>query len=472
MTPPRPGSGDPRTSFDVRIWGIRKYTGKSGTTYNIRWVAARRQRSKSFATRALADSFRGELRAALTRGEPFDVETGLPVAMVPSDSGRGIGWWDWALEYVDLKWPTLAPTSRRSLAEAMVTITMALLTAEPTKPSAKQLRSAMSRWAFVTPRRKKGPPPAELAAAVEWLAKNTRPLSDLDRAVVARDVLTALSQKLDGAPAGATTAARKRMVFHNCLALAVERELLPANPLDRVRWRTAKNTEAVDPSTVVNPAQARDLIEAVRQVPGGERYVAFFAVLYYAGARPSEALALHWTDIEWPEQDGDWGWLRIRRSNAHVTSTWTDTGRRSTRQLKHRPTGTIRPVPCAPALVDLLRAHRELMPGVDPRVFRGMFGTDLQDKDYLRVWRAARTLALTPEQAEGSLAKTPYSLRHACVSTWLAAGVAPTQVAAWAGHSVAVLLRVYAHVIDHGATDALTRVSRAISPEMDTPQPP
>jgi hypothetical protein len=35
-------------------------------------------------------------------------------------------------------------------------------------------------------------------------------------------------------------------------------------------------------------------------------------------------------------------------------------------------------------------------------------------------------------------------LRHACVSTWLNGGVPPTQVVEWAGHSVAVLLRVYA----------------------------
>jgi len=39
-------------------------------------------------------------------------------------------------------------------------------------------------------------------------------------------------------------------------------------------------------------------------------------------------------------------------------------------------------------------------------------------------------------------------LRHACVSTWLNGGVPPAQVAEWAGHSVAVLLKVYAKRID------------------------
>ena len=42
------------------------------------------------------------------------------------------------------------------------------------------------------------------------------------------------------------------------------------------------------------------------------------------------------------------------------------------------------------------------------------------------------------------LARRPYGLRHAAGSTWRNAGVPATQVAAWAGHSVAVLLQIYA----------------------------
>jgi hypothetical protein len=41
------------------------------------------------------------------------------------------------------------------------------------------------------------------------------------------------------------------------------------------------------------------------------------------------------------------------------------------------------------------------------------------------------------------------------VSTWLNGGVPPTTVAEWAGHSVEVLLRIYAKCLDGG--DALIR---------------
>lgn len=64
-----------------------------------------------------------------------------------------------------------------------------------------------------------------------------------------------------------------------------------------------------------------------------------------------------------------------------------------------------------------------------------------------RVWRLALDQALTAQEIASPLARRPYDLRHACVSTWLNAGVPATQVAEWAGHSVHVLLRVYAKCV-------------------------
>jgi integrase len=61
------------------------------------------------------------------------------------------------------------------------------------------------------------------------------------------------------------------------------------------------------------------------------------------------------------------------------------------------------------------------------------------------------------------LAGTPYDLRHAGVSTWLNAGVPATQVAEWAGHSVAVLLRVYAKCIVGQDESTRRRVEEAMT---------
>ncbi len=64
-------------------------------------------------------------------------------------------------------------------------------------------------------------------------------------------------------------------------------------------------------------------------------------------------------------------------------------------------------------------------------------------------------------EAASPLAERPYDLRHARLSTWLNAGVAPAQVAEWAGNSVPVLLRVYAKCLTDSEQTALKRIKDA-----------
>ena len=47
------------SSFDVRVFAIRRRPGRK--TFEVRWRVAGRDRSRSFMTRALADSYRAEL---------------------------------------------------------------------------------------------------------------------------------------------------------------------------------------------------------------------------------------------------------------------------------------------------------------------------------------------------------------------------------------------------------------------------
>lgn len=73
---------------------------------------------------------------------------------------------------------------------------------------------------------------------------------------------------------------------------------------------------------------------------------------------------------------------------------------------------------------------------------------------YARVWNEARQYALLPVQVASPLAGRPYDLRHAAVSLWLNGGVPATEVANRAGHSVEVLLRVYAKCV-YGERDVI-----------------
>ena len=95
-------------------------------------------------------------------------------------------------------------------------------------------------------------------------------------------------------------------------------------------------------------------------------------------------------------------------------------------------------------------------------LFQGIQGRPLATITYRRAWDRARKTALTDEEYRSQLARRPYDLRHACLSTWLNAGVDPTQVAEWAGNSVAVLLRVYAKCISGRDAIARQRIEDAL----------
>jgi integrase len=271
-----------------------------------------------------------------------------------------------------------------------------------------------------------------------------------------------ISKKKDGTAAAANTASRKRAVLNNAMQYAIEIDALPANPLKAVKWTRPRTLKTVDPRAVVNSDQARRLLAAVAsQCPRGKRMVAFFGCMYYAALRPEEAADLRQDNlISLPEQG--WGEMLLTHSEPRSGSRWTDNGRpRERRELKHRAPGETRPVPVHPELVSLLRSHLE-QHGTGPhgRVFVGARGGA-----HRAVFHKARDTAFSGPEAASLLARRPYDLRHAAVSTWLNAGVAPPQVAEWAGHSVDVLLRVYAKCISGQQDEAMRRILEATRPD-------
>ncbi len=120
-------------------------------------------------------------------------------------------------------------------------------------------------------------------------------------------------------------------------------------------------------------------------------------------------------------------------------------------------------LPCPPQLVQLFREHlTEFGTDTEGRLFRGARGGQLSESVYSRVWQKAREQVFNPTQLASPLVSRPYDLRHAAVSTWLGGGVEATRVAEWAGHSVTVLLRVYAKCLDGQEAAARKRVEAAL----------
>ena len=179
--------------------------------------------------------------------------------------------------------------------------------------------------------------------------------------------------------------------------------------------------------------------------------------------RPSEASSLRRSDC-WLPRSG-WGRLVLSESAPRAGAAWTDDGQvREKRGLKRRGQGETRPVPIPPDLVQLLNAHiatHEI--GPTSRLFVGARGGDLSDSVYDRAWKKARASALSDDQVASPLARRPYDLRHAAVSLWLNGGVPATEVARRVGHSVAVLLSVYANCIDGQEEVVNERIAAALA---------
>jgi integrase len=151
-------------------------------------------------------------------------------------------------------------------------------------------------------------------------------------------------------------------------------------------------------------------------------------------------------DLTLPGEPDTWGEIHLSRATPDAGRQWTDPGeQRYDRGLKHRAEGDTRTVPCPPELVAILRAHLDTH-GTGPggRAFHGEHGAVLATSTIQRIWGKAREATLSEEEQDSPLAKRPYDLRNACLSTWLNAGVPAKQVADSAGNNVEVLLRTYA----------------------------
>jgi len=416
------------TTDDVRIWATENRIGKKVNTYTVVWLVAGKRFKEPFRATAAAESFRSELITAQRRGEAFDTVSGRPISKLRCNKPT-TSWCEFACAYVDMKWPEISGGYRKGVAEALVSVTSVMLTVSVDQDEAKAIRSALQDWGFNFRQRGSADQPDDVTKRLTWVGDHCRPIADLSRPDALRAALTACGSKLDGTRPAGRTAQRKLAVLSNACNYAVEKDLLPINPIGSIKWSAPKSTEVVDRRSVVNPAQARALLDTVRVTPRtGRRLVGFFVCLYYAALRPEEAVDVRQRNLDLPEVG--WGWITLELAAPSTGKTWSDSGRvRDSRQLKHRAVGETRRVPCPPELTKILHWHlKQFGTDADGRLFRGTRGGELATVTYSRMWQRARRAALTKEQYASPLGRRVYDLRHAAVSTWLNGGVAPTQV--------------------------------------------
>ena len=437
-------------SHNVRFWEIRPRKTAKGDSWTVRWTVASREKSTTLARKAQAERYRSRLMQAADRGEAFDVDSGLPDSMTHEASS--VTWCEHACALADARWPKVAAKGRISLVEGLMAVTPVLVTSTRGAPDPEVLRLAMRRWAFNPPRRDT-PTSPEIESALRWLARSSVAVSALQEASTVSRALDACGRKLDGSAAAPEYYRRRRRTFYAALKYAVRERHLSANPLDGAddpEWKAPEVADAVDRRRVANPAQVRTLLAAIATTgrTQGPRLAALYGCMYYGMLRPSEAASLLLDECQLPEQG--WGLVEFSEVRSAAGRDWTDDGEvHEARKPKGGPRNAIRRVPIPPVLVEMLREHiQDHGTAPDGRLFRTYRGGIYLPSSLWMVLQKGRERAFTQAQLASPLARKPYDFRHAGVSWRLNAGTPAPLVAEWAGHTVEVLLRIYAHCLD------------------------
>ena len=280
-----------------------------------------------------------------------------------------------------------------------------------------------------------------------WPTLGDTPLAQL---TVAR--LRAWQAALIKADVSPGTIHKCRTFLSSVLRHAAESEAIPGNPLSLVRPPKANHRDAVRPlspltveairSMLLNPPP-REVAAAHEGQRSRRRYALpppgtpqtrrrdalIVSLLAYAGLRPGELRGMQFGDAR------EHTLLIQRAANP-------DGSMKATKNERDRTVRLLSP------LAVELREYR-LAAGRPPDGAMLLFDDDGKpwDKSNWQMWRvdrwapACRAAGLNP-------VPRPYDLRHSFASLLLAEGRQPLYVAKQLGHSLAVLLSTYAHLID------------------------
>ncbi|MBU7598953.1 tyrosine-type recombinase/integrase [Streptomyces sp. P38-E01] len=457
-------------SLNVRFYSIETNKRVKGKSYTVRWKVAHRKHSKTYKNFVAADDERSKLLEAHRRRELFDIETGFPVSW--TSKAAEMTWFQFAVEYVDWKWPRSSGNTRKNMAKALTTVTIALLrTPMPAHFDPVKVRRALREYAFNVNRRcdPGKPVPSEVQSILDWFKRNSQPMSAWEKTENVDKVIAALGALLDGTPAAASSVTRNDRIMNLVMGYAIRRNYLTINPLPKGKGERSapRVAQAIDKRCLLSRDLVARMLDWIGERPRrGRLYQAFFATLYYAGLRPEEAVGLRVGDAALPSTG--WGEFLVHEAQPEVGSQWTDTGEvHEGRGLKGRGEGDTRTVPIHPSLVVILRGaiqKYDLKP--TDLLFPGEKGDMLAGSVFRRVWAKARKQVLPEPELKSPTGRRVYDLRHTCLTTWLNSGIPAAEVADWAGNSVQVLLATYARCIVGQRDDYLKRTEEG----QDLPQ--
>ena len=211
-------------------------------------------------------------------------------------------------------------------------------------------------------------------------------------------------------------------------------EIIDRDPTERLKSVKVQR-QPPDPYTV---AEAEAIISSMRKVWGefDANYVEF---AFFAGARPSELIALRWSDV-----DLNKGTIRIDK--ARVMGHDKDTTK----------TAVVRDVELCPRAIAVLNRQRALTGLKGEHVFGHDTGESYHDLQapWKRWVFAHKKLSIRY--------RPPYQVRHTSVTWNLMIGKNLLWIAQNHGHSPAVMLKVYAKWLSGSTDKDVAKISAAM----------
>ena len=235
----------------------------------------------------------------------------------------------------------------------------------------------------------------------------------------------------------------------NALNQAVNDDLIPSNPLDRVKIDKIISREQRKSEFAPDPFDMSEVTAILGASPEQERNLWMFA--FATGMRPSEYMALEWSDIDWLK-------CKISVERARVVGitnddTKTEAGRRK---------------------VDMLQGAFDALKN-QQRFTALAAGVIFHDPGRNAGWdtnKAIRARWKITLRKAGVRYRNPYQTRHTYASTLLSAGVNPLYVAKQMGHrNTEMINRHYGRWLEQGSDDETRLQSQAffakISPKLE-----
>lgn len=196
------------------------------------------------------------------------------------------------------------------------------------------------------------------------------------------------------------------------------------NPAKVIAADVKLTKRIIDPFT----KEERDII--LDSLPLPHQHL-FYAIRFYCGLRPSEAIALRWSDYK----DGQFAVTKRR-----VRGTESSGAKNNTERL----------VPVHPYVAGLLRSTPRQMK--DDHIITNQHGNG-----YRSATRLADAFSATLKRC-GIRYRSPYNVRHTCATMMLEAGMKPAYCAKVLGHSLQMFFNRYAEWIDREESQAQAKI--------------